>query len=99
MAADRFAGVWLLGPGEGVMMLTADGWYSVVTEGGASAGHYGVDGDRFLLDPVVPADRAGHVERCTWSFDTDVLVLAADDGATQRWHRDAGEVVTGLGVE
>jgi hypothetical protein len=99
--AGDLAGVWLLEGGEGVLLLTVEGWYSVQVGGGsASAGHYGVDGERFLLDPIVAsaAGDAGQVQSWRWSFDGDALVLRRAD-ESQRWQRETAEVVTGLGVE
>jgi hypothetical protein len=99
---DRFEGVWLLERAEGVLLLNAQGWYSMQVDGErATAGHYGIAGDQLLLDPVVaqPASAAGQVERWDWSFDGDVLVLSAPDGTTYRWHREGSEVVTGLGTD
>jgi hypothetical protein len=99
--AVELAGVWLLEGGEGVLLLLADGWYAVQVAGGpASAGHYGVDGDRFLLDPVVASDPAdiGRVRTLGWSFEGDALVLR-DGDTTRRWQRETSEVVTGLGAE
>jgi hypothetical protein len=99
--AVDLVGVWLLAGGDGVLLLTAEGWYSSQVGGGpASAGHYGVDGDRFLLDPIVASDAAetGHVQAWQWSFDGDALVLRRG-ATTQRWQRETAEVVTGLGAE
>jgi hypothetical protein len=98
--AVDLTGVWLLEGGDGVLLLNAEGWYSMQVAGGpASAGHFGVDGERFLLDPVVAstAADAGHVQVWSWSFEGDTLVLDGD--TTQRWQREGGEVVTGLGTE
>lgn len=98
---EPLAGAWLLEHGHGVLLLTVDGWFSMqVADGEASAGRYGIEGDRFLLDPVISATsgEAGHVQEWRSSFDGDVLVLAGPGGAL-RWHREAGEVVTGLGTD
>jgi len=98
---DRLTGVWLLDGGEGVLLLTTDGWYSMQVAGGtASAGHFGVDGDRFLMEPMVaaPPAAAGHLEERRWTLDGDVLVIDGADGA-HRWHRESTEVVTGLGSD
>ena len=102
LVRDRFEGVWLLDRAEGVLLLNAQGWYSMQVSGGAaSAGHYGIDGEHVLLDPFVaqPASAAGQVERWAWSFDGDVLELTSPSGTVQRWHREGDEVVTGLGSE
>lgn len=106
---DRFVGVWLLERTEsgdvvhphGVLFLTPDGWFSMQTGGGrACAGHFGIDGERFMLDPVVALspDEVGQVQSWHWSFDGDVLVLASAD-ARLRWHRESADVVTGLGTD
>jgi len=105
----HLAGVWLLEHTKGgdavrpngVLLLTAEGWCAMqVGDGIACAGRYGIDGSRFLLDPVVAlAGRdVGRVQPWDWSFDGDVLVLASPD-TTLRWHREGVDVVTGLGSE
>ncbi len=102
-------GVWLLERADGLelahplglLVVTADGWCSIqVASHIASAGHYGVDGDRFLVDPVVALvpDDAGRIQQWRWSFEGDVLVLASPTVRLQ-WHRADSEVVTGLGAE
>lgn len=107
--SDRLIGVWLLERAahgdaahpHGVLLLTPDGWFSMqIGSTVACAGHFGIDGDRFLLDPVVAlAERdAGRVQEWRSSFDGDVLVLTAGDEQL-RWHREHADIVTGLGAE
>jgi hypothetical protein len=110
MDTGRFLGAWLLEQPEhgaaaadhGVLLLTDDGWCSMQVDGAvACAGRFGLDGDRFLVDPVVALDRAdvGQTRSWQWRFDGDLLVLEAGDGTTHRWHRAGTDVVTSLGPE